>query len=272
MPTPPAAVVEPEDVSEVSDQTPRRQDETPTDDPNPIPTPQTPVPAQPTATIPSTLPPQAPIEAAWTLLIYMDGDNNLEGFAINDLAEIAGVAGLSEAVQVVVQLDRAEGEATTPDDWTEARRFASVEGGLAQVEQLGEVNMGDPATLRDFISWGIEQYPAERYGLIMWGHGVGWQGVAYDRSADLKRLSLPELHGAMRAGLDSVGIEKFDVVGFDACLMGQIDVFGTMEGIADFAVASEELVPGGGVNYGSFLTALAANPTVDGRGLAELLV
>ena len=43
------------------------------------------------------------------------------------------------------------------------------------VEDLGEVNMGDGKALGDFITWGIQQYPAKRYMLVIWDHGQGWR-------------------------------------------------------------------------------------------------
>ena len=42
------------------------------------------------------------------------------------------------------------------------------------VEDLGELNMGDPQTLYDFIYWSMTNYPADKYFLILWDHGSGW--------------------------------------------------------------------------------------------------
>ncbi len=65
------------------------------------------------------------------------------------------------------------------------------------VEEIPEVNTGDPAALVDFTTWAMTSYPAERYALIIWDHGGSWLGVATDNSADNDDLTLPEL------GLDS---------------------------------------------------------------------
>ncbi len=43
------------------------------------------------------------------------------------------------------------------------------------VMQLPETNTGDPNVLLEFIRWGFDQYPAERYALILWNHGTGWK-------------------------------------------------------------------------------------------------
>jgi len=42
------------------------------------------------------------------------------------------------------------------------------------VQKPGESNSGSLDALIDFIKWGIKNYPAERYALILWNHGGGW--------------------------------------------------------------------------------------------------
>jgi hypothetical protein len=34
--------------------------------------------------------------------------------------------------------------------------------------------MGDPKVLKDFLVWGAKNYPAERYMVVIWNHGSGW--------------------------------------------------------------------------------------------------
>ncbi len=119
--------------------------------------------------------------ADWTVLVYMSADNDLERYFAGDLNEMERV-GSTEAINVVVQVDRAEGFDAREGDWTEARRLfvrrdASIFTLSSEVvAALGEVNMGDAATLQDFVTWAIQTYPARRYALIFWNHGAGWQG------------------------------------------------------------------------------------------------
>jgi hypothetical protein len=42
------------------------------------------------------------------------------------------------------------------------------------VQSLPETNTGEPTFLLDFVKWGIASYPANRYMLILWNHGSGW--------------------------------------------------------------------------------------------------
>jgi hypothetical protein len=217
--------------------------------------------------------------AEWTVLVYLDGDNNLESDALDDFAEMAAV-GSNERVQIVVQFDRIRSAEGWDDDshgnWSDVRRFV-VERGMqptedAAVEQLGELNMGDSATLEDFIDWGISSYPARRYALILWDHGASWPGVASDDTSDGDSLSLPELASALENALQRTGAGKLDLIGFDACLMAQIDVFHAMAPYAQVGVASAELEPNSGWKWDGWLEALNAEPTMDAGRLGPIIV
>jgi hypothetical protein len=115
-------------------------------------------------------------KAKWTVMVYMAGDNNLDGTALRDIEEMAQV-GSTKDVNVLVQLDRLEDKKT--------RRFRITKGGGYDrdcVETFGETNTGDPKILEDFLAWSVERYPAERYFLILWNHGSGWWEESRSRS------------------------------------------------------------------------------------------
>ncbi|WP_420642239.1 clostripain-related cysteine peptidase [Candidatus Leptofilum sp.] len=245
----------------------------------------------PTPVLPSPTPPpiSAPLPTAtydatlddWTILVYMDADNNLELPGLLDLNEMEA-AGSSEQVNVIVQVDRALGETNLDGDWSDTRRYRILPDADRELlnseplQSLGEQNMGDPAVLADFISWGIQSFPANRYALIIWDHGAGWSGIAYDGDAPTfdggDHISLPDLQGALEIGLAEAGVPTLDVIGFDACLMGQLDVFQAVRPFTQYAVGSGELTPGLGWDYESLLRTLYANPAVDGRSLASSMV
>ena len=179
----------------------------------------------------------------------MNADNNLEQAGLTDINEMEQAAS-SDQVNIIAQIDRAGDTARRllirPDN--DADTISSE-----LVAELGEVNMGDPLALADFIAWGAANYPANRYALIMWDHGAGWNGIAFDSdTADFGEpdfLSLGDLTGALTQALPQTDVDKLDLIGFDACLMGQFDVFQTLAPFADFAVGSEELTPGQGWDY-----------------------
>lgn len=239
------------------------------------------LPTAPATAVPQPTPTFGPDLADWTVLVYMSADNNLELAALQDFNEMEA-AGNSERVHVLVQIDRAQGESDADGDWHEARRYvvhADEDTSVITSEftvDMGEVNMGEAGTLNDFITWGVLTYPANHYALILWDHGAGWNGFAFDNDTNfadtVDHLTLPELETAVSQALAQTHLDKFDLVAFDACLMGQIDVFQTLQPYADYAVGSEELTPGHGWDYQTLLANLYATPDMNGIQLAQQIV
>jgi len=117
------------------------------------------------------------IQAKWTFMVYIAGDNNLDGAALRDIAEMAR-AGSTKDVNILVQLDRIEDNLT--------RRFRITQGGGFKTDciaSFGDTNTGDPQILYDFVKWAADNYPADRYALILWNHGSGWWEDAKSRAA-----------------------------------------------------------------------------------------
>ena len=118
-------------------------------------------------------------KAKWTYMVYMAGDNSLSTAGDEDLREMRQV-GSSPDVNVLVQFDNAGNKGT--------RRFYIRRGGINEkVEELEETDSGDPNVLKDFIAWSCDNYPADRYALILWNHGGGWEPSDLDRLARCER-------------------------------------------------------------------------------------
>jgi hypothetical protein len=144
----------------------------------------------------------------WTILAYLAGDNNLDSAGVEDMAEMAAV-GSTPNVDVVVQFDRAGKKAVT------ARYHVSKGGGCVEKDRvmvLPETNTGDPQVLIDFIAWGIQNYPAQHYLLVVWNHGSGWSEDNVYRHTKLTRRALPQptilTHGPLRSALFSTTLEE----------------------------------------------------------------
>jgi len=84
--------------------------------------------------------------------------------------------GSSERVNVLVEFDNAGNHGT--------RRIRIGKDGAGEiVEALGETDSGSPEVLSAFIAWAAANYPADRYALILWNHGGGWEPAELDRIA-----------------------------------------------------------------------------------------
>jgi len=220
----------------------------------------------------SSIPPE---EAAWTFLVYLDADNNLEDVGSVDFNEMASVGSNSD-LNIVVQMDRTPYYDMGYGDWTDTKRFLVTPGMMPTPENaiadLGEMNMGDAATLQDFITWGIQNYPADNYALVLWDHGGGWDGaVCWDDTDYGDSLTLDEVKTAI-ANAESATGTKIDLLGYDACLMGMAEVVYETKDLVDVAVASEETIPWDGWPYNTVLSDLASNPMMTAQEFGSAIV
>lgn len=229
----------------------------------------------------------------WTVMIYLDADNNLESAGIDDINEMEMV-GSSSDVNIVVQVDRIpysvlaannQGyfDDTSNGDWTNTRRYyITQDSDPYQISSdlksdLGELNMGDPQTLIDFASWAVANYPAKKYLLVIWNHGGGFRStsltkdIAWDDTSGGDRITMPELEYALSAISTQAG-KNIDIVGMDACLMAMTEVAYQIKDYADILVASEENEPNDGWPYDTILDQLVVNPTTSPEQLAADIV
>ena len=220
--------------------------------------------------------------AEWTVMVYLDSDNNLESAGINDINEMEMV-GSTPDVNIVVQADRIPGYNISNNDWTNTRRFhITQDSDPIQINSLfsdlGELNMGNPQTLIDFASWAITNYPAKKYLLVIWNHGGGFRSPAYttkdiawDDTSGGDRITMPELEDALSVISAQMG-GNIDIVGMDACLMAMTEVAYQIKDYADILVTSEEIEPGDGWPYDIILAQLVSNPLVSSEQLAVDIV
>ena len=221
------------------------------------------------------------LQADWTFMVYLDGDNNLEAAALDDFLEMAHVGSTAD-VNIVVQLDRTPLNQTTGGfgysnaygDWSDTRRGTVALDDLPSATwgtSIGEVNMGDPTVLEDFINWGMTNYQADHYAVILWDHGSGYSGVEFDETSADDFLTMNELSAGLAAGLADAGVPKIDVLNFDGCLMNMVEVADQVKGVGNYMVGSEDTEPNDGLPYDQVLGSLVANPLMKPVELASTM-
>ena len=240
-----------------------------------------------------TLPPSANTgEDTWLVMTYQDADDQaLEQDIFIDLNEMERV-GSTDQVRIVSQIDRFRGGYASAGDWHTARRYLVLYDddlnrvGSELLQELGEVNMADGDTLVDFVTWAVDTYPSDHYVLIMSDHGMGWPGGWSDPSPGARdsgsapliqqlredSIYLAELDDALAQIQANTSIDKFDLIGMDACLMSQLEVYSMLEPYTRYAVASEETEPGLGWAYSAFLSLLVYDPSISTAQLATNIV
>ena len=212
-----------------------------------------------------------------TIMLYMCGTDleSKSGMATNDLKEIAA-ATISPNVNIIVHTGGCK-------QW----KISGISNSVNQIYQLkydeskkqnvmaclesdfGKDSMVKPSTLTSFIKYCTKNFPADRQMLIFWDHGGGSvSGYGYDeKNSSLGSMGLSGIDTALKnAGT------KFDVVGFDACLMATLETGLMLNDYADFMLASEETEPGIGWYYTKWVTALSKNTSISTLDLGKQVI
>lgn len=227
----------------------------------------------------------------WLIMYYCDADNDLEEYLMKDLNEMESVDLSSKKIKIVALVDRNASYWTGGGNWSDTRAYeikydsggynTTVVSERVAIEDLGisrnlssaEVNMGSGATLTSFIEFCVTNYPATKKMLLLSNHGGGWRdnpaakkkrldrigvtkAVCWDETNGDACLYTSELKTAISAAL---GSDKLDIIAFDACLMGMVEVAYELKDVAYYMVASEETIPGYGFPYTQILNALPSD-------------
>ena len=152
-------------------------------------------------------------------------------------------------------------------------RYTVNNGKIEKVMDLDSTTcMTEPQTLEDFIKWTKENYPADRYMLVLWDHGGGLSsGYGFDQLNErADGNSMMPASDVVKA-VASAGVQ-FDLIGFDTCLMQDLDVALGLEPYTDYFLASEETESGYGWNYTVGFTQLAANPGISTEEFGQAMI
>jgi hypothetical protein len=215
---------------------------------------------------------------AWHILVYTVNDSSSDlplGFDLDEM-----VTASRSGIDFTVYIDSSEATMSTSQYVPNTGGAVVVEisdGAATVTDELGELDSGSPDTLGWFVATGLQRHPTERSALVVWDHGLAWQGIAFDQdvtaTGDTRRVSYldaSELSRAMDAGLTAAGRDQFDMLILDACLMANLEIASEVAGEASYLISSEELVPGLGLDYDAF-AAFATNPAADATTLFSAL-
>lgn len=218
-------------------------------------------------------------EKDWTVMVYVNGKNDLEAAALADVNEMEK-AGSSDRVNIVVELGRAKKFDASDGDWSGARRYLVQKDADPKkitspvLAAFPKVDMGDWRHLAEFGKWARANYPARRYLFIVWNHGNGWykgpvpvsqKAISLDSETN-NMIYTPQLAQA----LAETG--KVDIYASDACLMQMAEVAFELRDHADYILGSEESVPGEGYPYDKILQALLDDPGMSPESLGAAAV
>ena len=187
----------------------------------------------------------------WTVLLYSAADNNLHPYMVDDVAELETV-GSDAQTDVVVQIDHGREGGGAERLHIEKTREGHGPVMSPVLEKMGQVNMSSAYTLSDAIQWAMKNYPSEHFMLVISDHGNAWKGCAQDDSSR-GWMSVPELKAGLAHAQQATG-KKIDVLGFDCCLMANLEAAYQLRDQASYMVASEMTEGADGWPYQPILT------------------
>ena len=208
-----------------------------------------------------------------TVMIYMCGADleSANGLASMDLNEILSVNGQPSDVNILVQTGGANSWNISSINASKSQRWEIRNKQMVKKSETAKVNMGLQSTLEEFVTWGLQNYPAEKYGLIMWNHGGAMGGCCFDEQYNDSILA-DEFYNAISNARTAAGIsEKLDWITYDACLMAVQDIAEYNSHNFNYMLCSEESEAGYGYDYDAWLPSLYENSSISGADLLPVI-
>ena len=220
-----------------------------------------------------------PTDESWVFGIYMAADNNLDRAATNDINEILN-AGVPENVSALILVDRAElgeyggfGEIPGLPPHSTAKWLRITGSTIEELDDLGEINMADPETVRKFVER-LTAERADRHAAVFWDHGSSFTFGSDDSAPFSGSMDVDEIAAQFRNDPkdETRGYKTVDLIGFDACLMSSVEALSEFTEVAPLFVASAELEPGDGWYYTAIFDFMGRNAALTPGDLAEAIV
>ena len=205
----------------------------------------------------------------WTLLFYVCGSNleSDDGAARDDLKEILSVRSQQpDSVNIAVETGGSTSWKMSGVSASELGRFeinsSCSSTQMSKKQSVTNASMGASSTLQSFLEWGIQNYPAQKYGLFMWNHGGAMDGCCFDDNFDGDGLYTNEVDAAVTAAKSTCGISnKLEFIAYDACLMAVQDIAEFNSHNFNYMISSQETEWSGGYDYDAWLPTLYNNPS-----------
>lgn len=235
---------------------------------------------------------------SWTLVYYMVVDERTLKSELETVKAIPGRIGNEKDVTAVLQWD------THKDDAgifvSQNRKWAKAPGKVAD-------NMGDPKTLYDLLQYAMTNYPADRYALVLGGHGSGFEdkwgpgslqdqarptswfrkqlvdrigrpiapghtkGTCYDYD-DNDCLTLQESRVAIEeACRRHNGNRKLDLLAFSSCWQMNLEFLVEHAHVVDYVVGCETVSYTGTPMLYGFLDSLSREPNMATREICKIM-
>ena len=193
----------------------------------------------------------------WTVLVYMEAGHDLAPYALWDLDEMESgfsaptplaASTLTTDLVTEVRVEDTPGirrlhmfeddRVRTPRTLADFQRRTVADVRSPVIEQ----KFSNDRSLADFVLWGMRRYPARHTAVIIWGHGRGWKPVRskIDDWTHAHAFDSSEVARSLDRVARATG-RPVDLFAADSCLMQSADAVAALQGLARFAVGSDQI-------------------------------
>jgi hypothetical protein len=215
--------------------------------------------------------------AKWTVMVYLDGDNNLDPDSVADIGEMMTV-GTTEKVNVIVLWDRYAGPANLYE--VQKGKLQLLDGltvnGLSVNGQ--EISMTDWHVLKAFVEFAETKLPADHYMLDLWDHGSPWGYACWDDHWVAPWYPSPDGALSLNDVVSALQSTGMDILTYDGCTIGMAEI--AYQLAVDqpavgpqirYLVASEEYIPNSGYAYNEILQQMNVMDDMSPEAVAKML-
>ncbi|TYT21064.1 hypothetical protein FY122_08720 [Dictyoglomus thermophilum] len=206
------------------------------------------------------------INVEWTILMYLDGHNDLENYIQQDISYISSFS-RTDGVNIVILAG--------PKRYVAESYLYYFHNGKLDILESGLYNFGNSNLLYYFLKYSVSNFPAKRYLVVLENHGSGWRAPAReDRDICFDEISgdsltIPELREGLSYFTD-IG-KKIDLLYFDACVMGNLEVAYELKDVANYLVFSEANVIGQ-TRWDQIMSYILSNPSTTPESLGRKII
>lgn len=166
----------------------------------------------------------------WTVIMYLNGNNELSIEMENTFEHLCKIK--KDNVNIVVQLSKApielvrlirQDKSKYKDDWSGTRRYSIEDGKLQLLQSYKHINMADYKSLYSFIEYSVENFPADRYMLVISGHGFIVASLSDLCGDNPYIMGMYEMCTAINSLKKELKI-NIDILALDICNMNTVEL------------------------------------------------
>ncbi|MEM4307621.1 MAG: M14 family zinc carboxypeptidase [Thermoplasmata archaeon] len=189
----------------------------------------------------------------WTLVVFLDGDNNLASYGSDDVNEMETV-GSQDWLNIVVLFDGASNGDSCLYYIEQDSNTGTITSPTIPLNQVNsswgnELNMGAVNTVVDFAKFVFTNFPAKYTLFDFWNHGGSWTGQCWDdTNGDNQEMSEFRQELEMLRNLTGRKV-LWDIWTGDECLMASEAVAYQAKAFTNYTINSEDSIGGDGWPY-----------------------